>query len=94
MSGPRRLQDVIVREIAGEVFLVPIRGRLADLQELFVLNDVGEWVWQHLDGAFSADELADGLADAFEVTSEDALADVEAFLGELHEAGLLEPATA
>lgn len=90
-SGPRRLHDVILREIAGEVFLVPIRGRLADLQELFVLNGVGEWVWERLDGTLSVEALAEGVAAAYEVTPEEACADVEAFLGELAEAGLLEP---
>ena len=92
-AGPRRLDDVIVREIAGEIFLVPIRGRLADLQELFVLNPVGEWIWEHLDGAHPVSALAEGLAATFEVGKEEALADVEAFVGELDEAGLLQPAT-
>jgi hypothetical protein len=90
-GGPRRLHDVILREIAGEVFLVPIRGRLADLQELFVLNSVGEWIWERLDGTQSADALAGGLAAAFEVTAEEARADVDGFVRELAEAGLLEP---
>lgn len=92
-SGPRRLQDVILREIAGEIFLVPIRGRLADLQELFVLNDVGEWIWQRLDGSQSTESLADALASTFEVTAEQAAADLSDFVAELDDAGLLEPAS-
>lgn len=88
--SPKRLQDVILREIAGERFLVPIRGRLADLQELFVLNDAGEWVWQRLDGKQTAAALAEGMATTFEVAPDAARADVQAFIGELDEAGLLE----
>jgi hypothetical protein len=87
---PRRLQDVILREIAGERFLVPIRGRLADLQELFVLNDAGEWVWQRLDGERTAAALAADMAATFEVTVDEAKVDIQAFVGELDEAGLLE----
>jgi hypothetical protein len=86
---PQRLDNVIVRRIAGEVFLVPIRGRLADLQELFVLNTVGEWLWERLDGSESVEALADGVCGQFEVSQEDALSDVRAFLEELDEAGLL-----
>ena len=89
---PRRLHDVIVRPIAGEVFLVPIRGRLADLQELFMLNSVGEWIWGHLDGELSIGDVTAGMVDQFEVTSEQAHADLEVFLGELDEAGLLSAA--
>jgi hypothetical protein len=92
-AGPRRLDDVILREIAGEVFLVPIRGRLADLQELFVLNPVGEWIWERLDGSRPTTALADDMARAFKVERDEAAADLEAFVAELDEAGLLRPAT-
>ena len=34
--------------MAGETFLVPIRGHLADLQELFVLNEAGQRLWDRL----------------------------------------------
>lgn len=91
-AGPRRLDDVILREIAGEVFLVPIRGRLADLQELFVLDPVGEWVWQRLDGSSTLESLAEELVTAFEVEPPVAALDLEGFIGELAEAGLLEQA--
>ena len=91
-DAPCRLDDVIVREIAGEVFLVPIRGRLADLQELFVLNGVGEWLWQRLDGSRSVRDLSKDLAETYEVEEDEAVADVTSFLGELEEAGLLEAA--
>ena len=88
---PRRLEDVVVREVAGEVFLVPIRGRLADLDELFVLNPVGRWLWEGLDGTRSLDELGEGVHARFTASPDEALADVCAFVAELAEAGLLEP---
>ena len=87
--GPRRLEDVVLREVAGEVFLVPIRQHLADMGELFVLNPVGEWVWQHLDGTRDVGELARGVCARFEVGEEQARADVQEFLLELEEAHLL-----
>lgn len=90
--GPRRLDDVIIREIAGEVFLVPIRGKLADLQELFVLDPVGEWVWQRLDGSSTLESLTEELVATFEVEPPVAALDLQGFLRELAEAGLLEQA--
>lgn len=86
----RRIDDVVQREVAGEVFLVPIRGHLADLQELFVLSETGRSLWERLDGARSADDLAAGLTAEFEVDYEQALADTEAFLAQLSGAGLVE----
>ena len=85
-----RPADVVQRQVAGETFLVPIRGRLADLQELFVLNEVGTWVWDRLDGESSMDALVDSVVAEFDVEESQARQDVEAFLRQLREASLLE----
>jgi hypothetical protein len=79
--------------VAGEVFLVPIRGRLADLQELFVLSETGRSIWEHLDGRHSLDDLVAGVVREFEVEAEQARSDALAFIGQLEEAGLIEEAT-
>jgi len=88
----RRVDDVVQREVAGEVFLVPIRGHLADLQELFVLSETGLAVWERLDGTLTTPELAAGLVAEFDVDENQALRDTEAFLEQLREAGLVEEA--
>jgi hypothetical protein len=82
-----RSESVVRREVAGETFLVPLRGRLVDLQELFVLNEVGTWVWEHLDGR-CLEELGAGLSAEFEIDAEQAQRDAESFVHELTEAGL------
>jgi Coenzyme PQQ synthesis protein D (PqqD) len=91
--GLRATKDVIAREVAGEAFLVPIRGKLADLQDLFVLNEVGQWAWSRLDGTRSVDHLVAGIMDEFEVPQEQARRDLEAFLSELKAAGLVDDPT-
>ena len=91
MSDGRLQRDdrsVVLREIAGETFLVPIRGTLAELQDLFVVNDVGRWVWERLDGTRTVDDLAAQACQEFEVSPKVARADVESFLNEVQEAGL------
>jgi hypothetical protein len=89
----RRVDDVVQRQVAGEVFLVPIRGRLADLQELFVLSETGRSIWERLDGRHSLDDLVAGVVREFEVEAEQARSDALAFIGQLEEAGLIEEAT-
>jgi hypothetical protein len=76
--------------VAGEVFLVPIRGHLAELNDLFVLNAVGSWVWERLDGEHPTDVLVAEMVSEFDVTDEQARADVDGFLVELREAGLVD----
>lgn len=89
----KRVDDVVQREVAGELFLVPIRGHLADLQELFVLNEVGHWLWSRLDGTLSLATLTDQLVTEFEVDRPQAQDDVDAFIRQLDEAGLLQELT-
>jgi hypothetical protein len=84
--------DVIYREVAGEAFLVPIRGRLADIRELIVLNEVGRWLWVRLDGTQSIDQLVEGLTAEFDVSAEQARRETETFLAELAGAGFAEEA--
>ena len=85
----QRVEEVVEREVAGEVFLVPIRGHLADLQELFVLNEVGNWLWARLDGTRTVAELVAGVTAEFEVDESRAREDAAAFLEDLLEAGLV-----
>ena len=84
----KRREGVVCREVAGETFLVPIHGRMADLSELFVLNEVGNAIWAHLGERRSLKELAAHLTKEFEVDEEQALRDAGPFVRELVEAGL------
>jgi hypothetical protein len=86
----RQVPNVISREIAGEVFLVPVRGKLADLQRLFVLNRVGECIWRQLDGNHSRGEILAAIIERFDVDEPQAATDMEEFLAQLVQAGLTE----
>jgi len=96
MPGPqltgkyRRAEEVVARKIVGELILVPIRGRLADLQRVFSLNELGEFVWQLLDGSRNVHAVVAAVEKEYEVSHAQAEADVVEFLGQLVEAGLVE----
>jgi hypothetical protein len=85
----RRDEDLIARHIAGETLLVPIRGDLAGLQRIFALQDVAEYIWRRLDGQTDLDTIRDGIMDEFEVNEERAQADLQVFIAELLQAGLI-----
>ncbi len=85
----RQRPDMVTREIAGEVLLVPVRGKLAQLQRIFVLNPVGAFIWRRLDGERDLAAIHRGLVDYFEVTGGEAEADMFEYLGALEEAGLV-----
>lgn len=84
-----RVDEIVRRDVVGETFLVPIRGSIADLQELFIVNEVGGWIWDRLDRPRRFRELVAEVVTEFEVDEGQATADVRLFVRQLAEAGLL-----
>jgi hypothetical protein len=85
----KKKNTIVSREIAGEYFLVPIRGRLADMQKIFTLNPVAEYIWQELDNK-NLNDICNGVVSAFEVGKEQAESDIKEFISELLESDLIE----
>ena len=85
----KKREQVIDRKIADEMLLVPIRGKLADMERIFSLNPVAEFIWGQLDGKRSLKEIRAGILTNFEVTHEEAGSDLLEFINELQEADLI-----
>jgi hypothetical protein len=82
-----RRADHVIWEVTGERAVLLDR----DGSELITLNPVGTLVWDAADGRPAAD-IVDALHPRFEgVTREQLAADVDAFLAELAELGLVVP---
>ncbi len=84
-----RHDDVVTREILGETLLVPISARIADMSNIFALNETGAFVWESLDGVTSLEGIRDALAADFDVSAESAWGDLEALVADLDQAGLI-----
>jgi len=86
----QRAEEVVDRNIADETILVPIRGKLADMQRIFSLNPVADYVWQQLDGEKTLQEICEDVLTDFDVAREEAEADIQGFVAELLKEGLIE----
>lgn len=84
----RKQDNVVTRAIAGETLLVPVCGKLADLEEVYILEGAGAFVWDRLDGKRSVDVISQEVAGEFDVRPEAARKDAEQLLAELADAGL------
>jgi len=84
----KQAENIVSREIAGETILVPIRGKLADMQNIFTLNKVGAYIWEKLDGARSLAEIIALLLSHFEVNQEQAEQDLLEFIDHVTATGL------
>ena len=77
-------QDVVAREIAGEVVIVPLTGGIGQTDDdLFTVNVTGREIWRRLDGTKTLREVADDLLDHFEAPPAVIEKDVLGFIGEL-----------
>ena len=85
----KKQDDIVSREIAGESILVPIRGKLADMQRIFSLDPVAEYIWRQLDGRRTLNEVSSGVLETFDVKKEQAEADLMEFIDELLAAELI-----
>lgn len=84
-----RVSDIVPRQIAGDTILVAVRGELARLERLHVLNSVGEFIWGLLDGHRSVADVSADVTANFDVDAATAFRDVTEFLADLEDAGLV-----
>lgn len=76
-------EDVVARDIEGELIIVPLASGIGDAEdEIYTLNETGRAIWQKLDGR-SLKEVAKALHDEFEATAGEIEGDVMGLIEEL-----------
>jgi len=76
--------DVVVREIEGEIIIVPLTSGIGDIEdELYTLNETGRAVWKRLDGRASVREVVRSLSEEFDDPEGELEPDVVGLLEEL-----------
>lgn len=87
LSGKRVLvrPDVLVRELRGEAVLLDLAS-----ESYFGLDDVGTGMWRALTTAPTIERALDSLLDEYDVTREQLVQDLEAFVEKLSNARLVE----
>lgn len=85
-----RNQDVVARQIEGELIIVPIRRGVGDMNSLYTLNSVGSVLWEFMAEEHSLPEMVARICDEFEVTAAQANSDIQAFLDSMLEESLIQ----
>ena len=89
-AGIRRSSSVVSRVVADEAIVVPIRRGAADMDSIFTFNETGTQLWAMVEESQSASRMAAHLQSEYGLTAQEAAADVQQFLADLTEAGLIE----
>jgi len=78
-------REFVLREIAGDLLLVPTGKTALDLNGMLTLNEVGAEIWRMLPEVKDEEEIVQRLLRDYEATAEEVRGDVSAFLDRLRE---------
>lgn len=82
-------KELIRREIAGDTILVPVGKTVYEANGLFVLNELGGFLWDLLEDAESEQQLCDAVLESYEVSREEAEKDIAEFLEKLRKMDII-----
>ena len=78
-----RKPEMAAKRVGDELVLVPLQGNVADLNEMFTLNEVGSFIWDSLDASDSLEELTYKVVEEFDIDQPTAEQDVTVFIAKL-----------
>ena len=76
-------KEFILREIVGDIVLVPINKSTSKFDGLITINEIGKFIWENIESSKDEDELLQRILDEYEVDKDVAKADLDEFLGKL-----------
>ena len=82
-------RDFILREIAGDILLVPAGKTALDLNGMLTLNEVGADIWKMLPQVENEEEIVARLVQDYDADPAQVREDVAEFIRHLRELGIL-----
>lgn len=82
-----RNPDFIFRKIVEETILVPVYQDVADMEAIYSLNELGAFLWEHLEEPLAKDELEEHILADFDVDQDTVKHDLAQFLQDMEEIG-------
>ena len=76
-------KELIKREIAGDTILVPVGKTVLDSNGLFVLNELGTFIWDLLPEVEDEEAICKAILAEYNVSAEEAAKDVAEFMAML-----------
>lgn len=73
-------KQFVAREVGDELVIVPLSANVAQMNELFTLNETAKFLWEKVEADSSVESLSSNLIDVFDIDIDTATRDVEAFL--------------
>lgn len=73
-------KSIVTTKTGNEYVLVPVANNIADMNSVYTLNETGAFIWEHIDGNRSIEEIIDQLVNDYDIDRNTATSDVLAFI--------------
>ena len=83
-----RSKALVSRLIGGETLVLPVRGSVGDLTNVYTLNETATTLWEALETPKSFNDLCDVIYRQYDLRKEQAEEDVAIFIREIRSLGL------
>ncbi|MCI7181910.1 MAG: PqqD family protein [Schaedlerella sp.] len=83
-------QDFILREVAGENFLIPLGQAALRIHGMIVMTESGVLLWKKLQTEQTIESLTESLLEEYDVDRQTAQKDVTEFIEKMYQIGILE----
>jgi hypothetical protein len=82
-------KQLIKREIAGDFILVPVGDTVSSTTGLFILNELGAFIWDLLPQVDTEEQLLEAVLREYDADPAEARGDIAEFLAELRKLQIL-----
>jgi hypothetical protein len=76
--------SIVTRKTGNEYVLVPIADNIADMNSVYTLNETGAFIWEHINGKRSVQEIIGLVTEEYEIDTENASKDVFEFIDNMN----------
>ncbi len=81
--------QLVKRDIAGDIILVPVGAATSSIQGLITINETGAAIWDALPEAENEEAIVDKLYEQFDAERDELRKDVDEFLDKLKELNVI-----
>ena len=82
-------KQLITRNIAGDIILVPVGKAVYESNGLFVLSELGGFIWERIPQAECREDILRAVLEEYDVSEVEARKDIDEFFAKLEELGIL-----
>ena len=76
-------KSIVTTKTGNEYVLVPVANNIADMNSVYTLNETGAFIWEHINGENSVEDIINKMMAEYEVDFLTASEDVYSFIDDM-----------